>query len=85
MELRDSPQSPTFLGYVVRRSASGEFLASCRRKPAKAVPPYVSFAAWAHRYDDLDEARTDAQATGEAADVVMLCDQAGHYVIREGQ
>ena len=72
-----------FLGYVVRRSTSGEFLASCRKHPASHLPPYVSYPAWAHRYDDLEEAQQDALATGEPADVVCLCDQAGHYVIRD--
>jgi hypothetical protein len=68
-----------FLGYVVRNVRTGEFRSHGARPAPVVVPPYVATPAWAHRYENIEEAREAAQRSD--GEVVMLCDRAGHYAV----
>lgn len=75
-----SPSSDIFLGYVVCKRRTGEFLTMSSRHPAKHVPPYCCFPAWAHRYLDLKEAEEDAGRDFD--EVLSLYDSEGEYVTK---
>ena len=76
-----SPVQDRFLGYVVRNMRTGEFRSHGVRPASVAVPAYVATPIWAHRYENIEEARAAAQGSG--GEVVMLRDRQGHYAVAE--
>ncbi len=79
MDQNLSRNQDRFLGYVVRNLRTGEFRSHGAKPAPVAVPAYVATPAWAHRYENIEEAKAAAQTC--EGEVVMLCDRRGRYAV----